>query len=469
MTEPINTYEYDGTNLESSDVGENPMVSTIPSSVAVNNQQRMDQYDSSDPSMDDSGKNYDSRYDGSLQDLTHGMQLGNSSNDDLDDNDDDDDDSSFDENKGYLSTGDIRSPNILLMPYVGDRPPTPPSPVRKSTRGVMSPKAVTTTSSHPLHVIHPDESPVKKPMEIMEIQRYDDISLSAHHHSIQPENTRYDSATVDPNSDPVASTRYPFNNDPPMFDRPESAGPHYRNQSNGELDHHAKHHQQNPPESYAGYDEQNLYVPHSPSYEDVEWTSPQVDELTDVVHTLVQNQSKNRRITYILVCAVICLLIALVAVVGGVLALLFLDRGNIASPNPSTMVATPTSLMHSSIAPSSHPISAASQPTRLINMMSRVPTVPPTVSPQTNSAAKTPVLMTNPPTMPPSRIMPPSLQPQTTGLLPISSSPSVGSNPPTLDPRVVGSTPSPTFPPAAVPLSANTVPPTAASISIPIL
>jgi hypothetical protein len=421
--------------------------------------------------MDDSGKNYDSRYDGSLQDLAHGMQLGNSSNDDLDDNDDDDDDSSFDEIKGYLSTGDIRSPNILLMPYVGDRPPTPPSPVRKSTRGVMSPKAATTTSSHPLQVIHPDESPVTKPMEIMEIQRYDDISLSPHHQPIHSENTKYDSAFVDPNSDPVVSTRYPFNNDPPMFDRPESAGPHYnyKNQSNGELDHHAKHHQQNPPESYEGYNEQNLYVPHSPSYEDVEWTSPQVDELTDVVHTLVQNQSKNRRITYILVCAVICLLVALVAVVGGVLALLFLDRGNIASPNPSTMVATPTSLMHSPIAPSSHPISAALQPTRLINMMSRVPTAAPTISPQTNSAAKIPALMTNPPTMPPSRIIPPSLQPQATGLLPISSSPSVGSNPPTLDPPAVGSIPSTTFPPAAVPLPTNTVAPTAASILIPIL
>ena len=164
------SYDFDGVHLEE-DASEDPSThdNTIPSSVAISidgsgnqHQQPMNSvggggtnplFDVSDPSMDDSiSKNYDSRYDGSLQDLTynHGNQNNNNNskgsinnfsggswnpnNDNPKSNSEDSSDSSseMDEMKGYLSAGELlaRNPNLLLQPYVGERPPTPPSPMR---------------------------------------------------------------------------------------------------------------------------------------------------------------------------------------------------------------------------------------------------------------------------------------------------------------------------------------------------
>ena len=161
------SYHYDGVHLEE-DVSDSQSLhdNNIPSSVAINvdngsQQQQMNNsgnnplFDVSDTSMDDSiSKNYDSRYDGSLQDLTynHGKSNGSINNfsggswnqknenqkcntnskGEHDDDDDDGSDSSseMDELTGYLSSGDLHNPNVLLQPFVGERPPTPPSPMR---------------------------------------------------------------------------------------------------------------------------------------------------------------------------------------------------------------------------------------------------------------------------------------------------------------------------------------------------
>jgi hypothetical protein len=91
----------------------------IPSCVAL----RDIRYEA-DQDIDDLGRNYDARYDGNLQDLMKSEQPG------VVINDEDDDSDSSTEFSGYLSTGETRCRDLLLIPYVGERPPTPPSPSR---------------------------------------------------------------------------------------------------------------------------------------------------------------------------------------------------------------------------------------------------------------------------------------------------------------------------------------------------
>jgi hypothetical protein len=187
VEEPMHiSYDFDGVHLE--DTSEERSMhgdSAIPSSVAINidttngNQQQLMNsaggtnplFDVSDPSMDDSiSKNYDSRYDGSLQDLNYNHGNHNSkgsinhrsggswnlnnenpkSNSSAkgDNVDNSDSSSEMDELKGYLSSGELRNPNILLQPYVGERPPTPPSPMRSmNDRAPKQPERGTLTTS----------------------------------------------------------------------------------------------------------------------------------------------------------------------------------------------------------------------------------------------------------------------------------------------------------------------------------
>jgi hypothetical protein len=140
----LSMHSYDG-NGSCSSPEPSP---SIPTCVALGDLP-LDDHDPDCPNFFDPSRNYDSRYDGSLQDLMQGIDPCLGANKDSD-NDDSDDSST--EMAGYLSTasngGDMR--DRFLKPYVGERPPTPPSPSQN-----VSPTRSPTRSAHAKRELSP--------------------------------------------------------------------------------------------------------------------------------------------------------------------------------------------------------------------------------------------------------------------------------------------------------------------------
>lgn len=141
--------------------------SKIPTCVALGDLPFADD-DDCENNLDDPSRSYNARYDGSLQDLTQDLDSDDASynnpttnsydgDDNYNDskNDDDDDDADSDDSSmemaSYLSTasGDKREPDVFLRPYVGERPPTPPSPCQKSRTSKNRTKQNKTASDSP--------------------------------------------------------------------------------------------------------------------------------------------------------------------------------------------------------------------------------------------------------------------------------------------------------------------------------
>jgi hypothetical protein len=139
VSKRLSMHSYDG-NGPCSSPDPSP---SIPTCVALGDLP-FDDHDPDCPNFGDPSRNYDSRYDGSLQDLMQGTDTCLGANKDNDDENDDSDDSST-EMAGYLSNasngGDMR--DRFLKPYVGERPPTPPSPSQN-----VSPTRSPTRSAH---------------------------------------------------------------------------------------------------------------------------------------------------------------------------------------------------------------------------------------------------------------------------------------------------------------------------------
>lgn len=139
---------YDETKEESSVAEHENSHLKIPSCVALRVVPHEPDLDIVDPV-----RNYDARYDGNLQDLMKRPKNNLEYVTDEEVNDDDNDSDSYSELSGYLSTGESRGCDCFLIPYVGERPPTPPSPRRfrkpKSYTNNLSSSQVQSVGSEP--------------------------------------------------------------------------------------------------------------------------------------------------------------------------------------------------------------------------------------------------------------------------------------------------------------------------------
>jgi hypothetical protein len=485
---PINSYEmFDGTNLETMDAAlGKPEYPSIPLSVAIMDQ-RMDQFDTSEPSMDDSsGKNYDSRYDGSLHDLTQGLHLSYSSHGNEADENDDDSSSSIDEMKGYLSTGDLRCPNIFLKPNVGERPPTPPSPNRKS-----APKSKVSGPSMARIPSQEDENGTpEQSIVLLEIQEESseitwtppsniNSSIPPVEHSKPAPKAAGREIEYAPYHDPQGTYQ--------SWERPERALPqNFGDQGNSDFhgDHEADYCQEvHDPENYFAYDAPpSVYPTHSLPDGSGVMTSSHADELSDAMRMLVENQTKSRRMVSMLIVALICALVALAAVAGGVVALLFSGGDESASsplaPPPQASPVAPTPI---ATAPSPMVAVSVREPSASPKATSLAPilpapfaavTVAPVAAPIPTPVALPPIFNvapTKPPTPKPS-LRPTTAAPIVAINIPVTSAPVFGGTvPSTPAPVSFGGLPSASSPTASTtsPPVPNTAIPTSASIKIP--
>jgi hypothetical protein len=473
---PLNSYEmFDGTNLEAMDssVGK-PDFPAIPSSVAIMDQ-RMDQFDTSEPSMDDSsGKCYDSRYDGSLQDLTQGLQLSYSSHG-LDDDGNDDSSSSIDEMKGYLSTGDLRCPNIFLKPNVGERPPTPPSPNRKSAPLTKS----NVSSSGPAMARTPcqedsDNTTPEQSITLIEIQEESsEIVWTPQSNCSAPMHSREPIRPVPRQEETREIARHLFPDAPRTshgWERPESALPlNYQEHANQQVHHEADYCPEvDDPENYFAYDAPpSIYPTNSLPDGSGVMTSSHEDELSDAMRLLVENQTKSRRMVSMLIITLVCTLVALAAVAGGVVALLLSGGDEPAAPSvfvpqPSLAPVPSPMVVASQREPSAAPKATSLSP--IVQVPIAATTEAPTTAPVPAPVTLSPTILvtpTRPPTAKPS-LRPPTAAPIVLTSTPVAVSPggSVPSTPVSFGGRPSNAT-------ASSPMAPSTAVPTSASIKIP--
>jgi hypothetical protein len=319
------SYDFDGTHLEEFDNDKFNSEINVPSSVAIieDSQQVSQYFDASDPSMDDSiSKNYDSRYDGSLKDLMQG--IGQLSNEDLqhnehckehdtDDDHDSDDSSDMDEMNGYLSTGDLRCPNILLQPYVGERPPTPPSPVRMMSSISRTKYQNSTLKSNatvsPLNLSPTNGTNSVKTIPIPMVNLTDDDNV--HDNGGTNNVSRIVNDDIENKSSFDPEQRFP-----------ESAiHSNYRNDSDDKLNQH-EYNDNHDEQLASSIDARGQIELHGDNYNNTG------------VQLLKEQDMKHRRTIKLLVISLLCALIALLALGGGVVVLL-LSRNDETSPKVS--------------------------------------------------------------------------------------------------------------------------------------
>jgi hypothetical protein len=343
---------YEETNPEASSETENSQ-SKIPFSVALQDLPH-EQHELDYQGIDDPGRNYDARYDGSLQDLMQGEQGGLVV---IDDEGDDSD--SSDEMAGYLSTGEVRLPNLLLTPYVGERPPTPPSPSRSTIsrspkNEPLAPEVKSFTSNPPMPTV---------PMMEFDEGAYDQYDQSAVE-QIYGQDTYNGSCEED--------------------------------------------------ERYSGVpygDQEGVEFPRAVGRAQSPAGMTSKDEESATFVSLAKANKKDRRLIRILAVGLGCALVSLAAVVGGVVALSLFNGKDENSPAPASPVIAPTPMVLNktvqTLAPVGSPHVASAPPTKApaIEASIRAPTTeaPTAKAPITEAQTQAPSAalvqtMTAPPT-----------------------------------------------------------------------
>lgn len=359
---------------------EHPEQSKIPSCVALGDLPHEHQ-EIDNQGIDDPSRNYDARYDGSLQDLMQSADMSGPVEIDCDHGDDDDDDDSDDssgEMAGYLSTasaGEMRGIDLLLKPYVGERPPTPPSPSRSP-----KPKTHKKEPRSPPSMFH-SPSPFQPPSVPM--MEEDAGPYDQYHHSAREEEYEQQQQHAD----------Y-------YFDAQEDyeRGVPYGNQ-----------------DGYVSPDGAQSPALSGVTHED--------ETATATVTKLTRARRRDRRLILVLTCGLGCALLSLAAVVGGVIAVTLFQKDDAiaatSAPAASLLVPSPPTVVQASAPVMTSPLVIPAAPASATRPM-LAPISPPlaTVAP-TGEATKTPVAspvaspMASPVAAPASATPPPTLAPIT--------------------------------------------------------
>jgi hypothetical protein len=333
----LSMHSYDGNGSCSSPEPS----STIPTCVALGDLP-FDDHDPDCSNFGDPSRNYDSRYDGSLQDLMQGTTdpgLGK-------DNDNDDSDDSSTEMAGYLSTapngGDMR--DRFLKPYVGERPPTPPSPSQN-----VSPTRSPTRSSHTKRDLSPrlfqsplTQSPPRVPL--MDERPTDFTPYYKPVATYQPQSVP--ETRPEPKQEMQSSTSYTETRDDVHNARTVSYG-----------------------------DDQALCGP------TLSGISNDEDRTLETLLSLNKARERDRRLIRMLIVGLGCTLVLLALLVGGVLALVFFRSSPQLSPSPTVSAPTTPAMMPTP--PASAPVSG---------FQSSPPTVAPAPATRLNDATPAPVV-----------------------------------------------------------------------------
>jgi hypothetical protein len=374
----LSMHSYDGNGSCSSP---EPSCS-IPTCVALGDLP-FDDHDPDCPNFGDPSRNYDSRYDGSLQDLMQGATdtgLGK----DIDDNDDSDDSST--EMAGYLSTasngGDMR--DRFLKPYVGERPPTPPSPSQN-----VSPTRSPTRSSHTKRDLSPRlfQSPLTQSPPRVPLMDERPTDFTPYHKPV---------ATYQPQPEPKqemqTSTSYAETRDDVHNARTVSYG-----------------------------DDQALCGP------TLSGISNDEDRTLETLLSLNKARERDRRLIRMLIVGLGCTLVLLALLVGGVLALVFFRSSPQLSPTPTVSAPTTSAMIPTPPIPA--PVSGFQSSPPAVGPVARVnsatpalvvPVASPLTSPSMVPSAVAPTNAARPPSSAPLPILAPTHAP---------ASASVGSTP----------------------------------------
>lgn len=302
----------------------------VPVCVSLRNLSRSD---SDSPSIEDTARNYNSRYDGSLQDLVYGVEEhsgsagGGAADADVDDDDSDD---SSSEMAGYLSStsGETRGPDLFLKPYVGARPPTPPSPSKSPKQpkiykagdalDIQTPRA----QYPPPPSIEHDEGAFD-PYQPRLDEGAHDIYLQSYVEQVYEQENAEAIRNGSQHEDTVYGVPY------------GGARDEYSNQEQYP-DHHSFSDQYAEPEEYVedkGYPSCPRAVGGTQSPE-MSGATHEDETTTMLVLSLAKARKKDRRLIHILAFGLGCTLVALAAVIGGVVAMTLLKSENTATLAP---------------------------------------------------------------------------------------------------------------------------------------